>query len=210
MTYFDLSHSLKNGMPFYPGTEAPDFSEACNIKKHGFKETRLQLLSHIGTHLDAPAHIFEAGASIDDLPLSHFTGKAFVLDVSNQAERIHLEMLKKYENEISTADFLILYSGWSQYWGTAAYFSGFPVLDKTAAVYLSRMHLKGVGLDTVSIDSTDNHKLPVHRIILSENTLIIENLKIPAEIIGKTLDFFAFPLKIEQGDGSPVRAVARS
>jgi kynurenine formamidase len=208
MPYFDLSHSLENGMPFYPGTEAPHFSEACSIKKYGFKETRLKILSHIGTHLDTPAHIFEDGKGADELPVSQFTGSAFVLDVSDAGKELDRKLLERCEAEIAQADFLLLHTAWSRYWGMPEYYENFPVLSRSACVYLSQMHLKGIGLDTISIDAADNHSLTNHKIILKEGTVIIENLKIPAEIIGKTAKFYAFPLKLRNGDGSPVRAVA--
>lgn len=209
MPYFDLSYCLKNGMPYYPGTEAPNFKQACSIEKHGFKETRLNLLSHIGTHADAPAHIFEHGACIDELPVSHFAGKAFILDASDTGNTINVRILKTCEDELKQADFLLLHTAWSRFWGSAEYFADFPVLSSEATAYLSQKNLRGLGLDTISIDAPDNEDLTNHKIILKANRVVIENLNIPEVLTGRFVDFFAFPLRIEKGDGSPIRAVAR-
>ena len=208
MLYKDLSHTLKSGMPYYPGTDAPIFETANTVKEHGFKETRLNILSHTGTHTDVPAHIFENGKSIEDTDIGQFTGKAFVADVSGVTDKITVQHLKPNEQKLQSADFVLLYTNWSKYWGKAEYFNNFPVLDRDAAKYLSKLQLKGIGLDVISIDAGDAEYLEIHEIILGCEMIIIENLKIEADLVGKSFEFFAFPLKIKSGDGSPVRAVA--
>ena len=208
MPYIDLTHTLENGMPYFPGTEAPSFELAYTVKKHGFKETRLNMLSHIGTHLDVPAHIFETGKNIEQVNIKQFTGKAFVIDASTAKNKITAELLNQYEQELQSADFALLYTGWAKYWGKDKYFKNYPVLDKEAAEYLSTLNLKGIGLDVISIDAGDAKELAIHNIILGNEIIIIENIKMDSDLIGKTFDLFAFPLKIKSGDGSPVRVVA--
>ena len=61
MTVTDLSHTLEPGMPYFPGTEATVFSRPFTVASHGFAEQRISMLTHSGTHMDAPAHILEAG-----------------------------------------------------------------------------------------------------------------------------------------------------
>lgn len=48
----------------------------------------------------------------------------------------------------------------------------------------------------------------VHRTLLSAEVPIFENLINLEKLIGKDFTFIAFPLKIKNGSGSPVRAVA--
>jgi arylformamidase len=114
--------------------------------------------------------------------------------------------LKQFEEKIKTAEFILFNSGWSAKWKTEAYFEGFPTLTNEATEWLTTFNLKGIGLDSISLDPVPDLTLPNHKIVLAKEILIIENLcnmdALPEEFM-----FQCFPLKIEQADGSPVRAV---
>jgi kynurenine formamidase len=64
--------------------------------------------------------------------------------------------------------------------------------------------VKAIGIDWYS---PDKEPYPIHRILLENRILILENLTNLSALQGKDFDLFAFPLKI-QADSSPVRAVA--
>ena len=55
MTAHELTHTIRNDMPVYPGTEQPRLTTACTIDQCGYRETLLHMFSHTGTHMDAPA-----------------------------------------------------------------------------------------------------------------------------------------------------------
>ncbi len=80
MKIIDLTHTIKEEMPVYPGTEPPVLRVANTIEKDHFKETLLSMYSHTGTHVDAPAHVFAGKMTLDAFPASQFTGKALVID----------------------------------------------------------------------------------------------------------------------------------
>ena len=63
-----------------------------------------------------------------------------------------------------------------------------------------------VGLDYFSIDKYGDFSYPVHRRIVSNNILILENIDLKETPEGEYL-LFCFPLKIAGGEASPVRAV---
>ena len=68
MRAIDLTHTIAPGMPVYPGTEPPVLSPGSTYARDGFRETRLTLFSHTGTHMDAPAHLFPDRTALDALP----------------------------------------------------------------------------------------------------------------------------------------------
>ena len=86
MRVIDLTHTIQEEMLVYPGTEQPTVREACSLAGDGFRETRLEMFSHVGTHIDAPAHLFADGSSLDALPAEQFVGKALVIDCRGVAE----------------------------------------------------------------------------------------------------------------------------
>ncbi|MDC7222192.1 MAG: cyclase family protein [Spirochaetales bacterium] len=208
-TIIDLTHPITENMPVYPGTEPPLIEEACTLEEHRFREKRLTLFSHTGTHMDAPYHLLEKGPTLDDFPLDHFTGRAFMLDASEEGGLIEVDRIRTSAGEIGKADFLLIRTGWSAYWGRADYFGRFPVLSEEAARALVELDLKGIGLDCISADPMGSTRLPNHKILLGAGMVIVENLCRLEELPREGCHFSAFPLKIERADGSPVRAFAR-
>ncbi|SIO39008.1 cyclase family protein [Halodesulfovibrio marinisediminis] len=203
----DLTHTITEDMPVYPGTDAPIIEQGTTVAKEGFAEKKLTFFSHVGTHMDAPAHIFEDKKTLDALPVSTFTGPACVIDVSGQAH-ITLDFLKLHEDRIGHCDFVIFSSGHEKHWGTEAYFSPFPTLDEEAAKWISTQNLKGLGIDAISFDTMDVTTLFIHEILLGNGLVLIENLKNLDQIKDPIFTFVALPLKIVESDGSPIRAIA--
>ena len=80
MKFVDLSHPIYNDMPTYPSD--PDVSI---IREKEISTNRTLLHSftmgtHTGTHLDAPAHVIQDGKTLDEFPLSSFSGHAVKVD----------------------------------------------------------------------------------------------------------------------------------
>lgn len=208
MKIYDLSHKLNNLTPVYPGNEPPEFTQIADFKSHGYRETQFRFHSHLGTHIDAPAHMIENGNSLDQLPVDHFCGNAFIIKTPINRD-IDFEILKGFETEISNNDFVLFQTGWSQFWGTPEYFGRFPVLTKDAVEFLIQFNLKGIGFDNISADPIDSSDFPNHYSILGKNLIIIENLVFPNGFTENNGEFSCFPLPYENADGSPVRAVLK-
>jgi len=202
----DLTHPINSVMPVYPGTIPPRIEQHCNIEKDGFAESGLSMVTHTGTHIDAPCHLFSGAASLDKLPLDRYAGSAFVIRCGNRAE-LDLDFLNIFSFEIKQTDFVLFCTGWAEKWGSSDYFSDFPVLTPEACRWLASFPLKGIGFDTLSADLVGSQELPNHRILLKKEILIIENLNNLAGI-PSICKFQCFPLRIENADGSPVRALA--
>jgi len=211
MNTIDLSHTIKNGMPVFPGTEAPNIEDVFTHEEHGFWEHRLTLFSHVGTHIDAPAHMIAGAATLDQMSTDRFVGPGVCIDCThrNSADpQITIDDLLPYESEISESDFVILNTGWYQNWGKNEYFTNYPAPTPETARWLVDFELKGVGVDVISIDSAEISGFEVHNILLEQNTLAIENLNALYLLPAEGFLFSCLPLKYDYADGSPVRAIA--
>jgi kynurenine formamidase len=196
-------------MPVYPGTRPPIFKAGCTIEKDSFAEKEITMFSHTGTHIDAPAHLLQGRKYLDDFGMNHFFGEAAVIQLDFvKKERIELEDLEDLAPRINGKDFVLLQTGWDRYWGSPYYFSGYPVLSSKAAEWLSSFKIKGLGLDAISVDPTDTMEYEIHRLFLSQDILIIENLSNLSLLGTNPFKFSCFPLKFHSADGSPVRAAA--
>lgn len=205
----DMTHTITPDIPIYPGTPVPDLSPACTLTKDGFRETLLTFSSHTGTHMDAPAHLLRDGRTLDDMPMSQFSGRATVLDVSEEGSVITEAFLRSNYEAIHCADFILFYTGWEERWGTERFLEDtFAVPDEDAVKYLLSRGLKGVGTDAVSIDRISDSRLPNHHALLRDSVVSIENLCLKKVRGRKDFLFFALPLKFRNADGAPVRAFA--
>ena len=200
-------------MTVYPGTVPTAIEKYNTIEKDGFAELKLTFCTHIGTHIDAPCHILENMKSLDQFPVDKFIGKAILIPCMHEKE-ISLEYLKPFKEKISKSEFILIFTGWQFKWNTEKYFENFPVLTEKAAGWLTTFNLKGIGFDAISADKVDfNEKdlsvaLRNHNILLEKEIIIVENLTNLDKLPDTLFTFQCMPLKVENADGSPVRAIA--
>ena len=205
MKIYDLTHTIRNDMPVYPGTEQPRLTTACTIEEVGYRETLLHMYSHTGTHMDAPAHMLPDGAALDRYPGEKFVGAAIVVDCRGEKD-ISLPLLQRYD--LSGVDFVLFCTGWDKKWGTPAYYENFPCLTAEAAAYLAALPLKGVGEDSISLDPCDSTEFPNHITLMKAGFINTENLTGLDALLGRRFTFVTLPLKFENADGCSCRAIA--
>lgn len=211
MKVIDLTHVIEEGMPVYPGTETPRLEPANTYEKDGFQETRISMFSHIGTHMDPPAHLFPQRTTLDCFPPEQFIGKAIVIDCRDlsEGESITLDYIRRAGKKAELADFLLFNLGWDQRWGSESYFGDYPCLDDEVMDYILKGKYKGIGFDVIGLDPIADANLTRHKKLFAEKEIVnIENL-CHLEQCGSGLFWFScFPLKIKDSDGSPIRAIA--
>lgn len=210
----DLSHPVGPNTQVYPGDAPPVVSPACSLAADGYNSVRLELGSHTGTHADAPYHFLENGLRLDDLPLERFTGPAVVVDATGLAPRTAIgpEAFAPWEERLAPGAIVLVRTGWDRHYGTEDYFHH-PYLSGEAARMLVERGVRTLGLDTLSPDETPyaGHEADdwsAHLAILGAGGTVIENLRGLGAAGVQGAHFCAFPLRLESGDGAPVRAVA--
>jgi len=218
MEIFDLTHPISENMPMYPGTPAPTLQVAYSHKEYGFMETLINLYSHTGTHLDAPAHLYVNGLTLDEYPVEHFVGKALTVDCRalKKGEKISMSLIEEKWNCLNEAEFILFFTGHDKLWGSQDYFSDFPILSEEAVEWINRRKLKGIGIDApsfdpVTIDELDgaSGELHNHRAILkTNNTILLENLCNLEKVDSDLFLLCALPLKTVNADGAPARVIA--
>lgn len=206
MKIIDLTHKFENNMTAYSPDSRAKIQKVATIENNGYEESLLTIYSHNGTHMDSTKHMNINGKTLDTLDIENFAGKAILIDVKDK-EYIDLELLKKYEERINECDFVIFNSSWDKFWNTDKYYKDYPVLNKESAKYLANSNIKGIGIDMLSVDTYDSADFEIHSILFDGEKLIVENLtnleNIPNEFL-----FIAAPLKFNDADGAPVRAMA--
>lgn len=236
MTWFDLSVPLRTGMPVYPGDPEVRIASALTAAADGANVLSLGLGSHSGTHADAPLHVGDGWAALDELPLSLFGGIAEIVDVRSVARggAITAAQLAGIAPADSAGDpgnpgyqdnpekILLLHTGCAAAWGTEEYLKH-PWLEAAAAQLIVDRGYRAVGLDALSVDpsspvaadgSPADGGFPAHAILAGNGCIIVENLTGLEQVqratdTGSDVELFLFPLNIPGADGAPIRAVGR-
>ncbi|MBN1500365.1 MAG: cyclase family protein [Spirochaetes bacterium] len=198
----NLSHIIHEEMPVFPGSDRPVITNRFSIEKNGFSENSICLLSHTGTHIDAPAHLIPGGRTLDRYDISKFKGKAFLIDLNNQTG------FTENNSEISLSDFIIFRTGWHQYWGEERYFESFPVPSQEMIEFCCSLKLKGVGIDTPSIDRIESVSFENHRQLFASDMIIIENLNNLSQLKQTVFELTALPLTVINSDGFSATVIA--
>jgi kynurenine formamidase len=212
-TFYDLTHTISQDTPIYPGDPQPDFEPSSTIEKDSYNVTRIIMGSHSGTHVDAQKHFMMHGNSIDTEPLGKFIGESIVIDLSgkrNIGEGITCSDLGAYSKVIKDNDILLLYTGTSEYWMKDQNIKyNFTYLEPCAAQWIVDHHIKCIGIDTFSVEKYGCKEGSSHKILLSSSVGIIENLNSNLKnLSGKRVFLVCLPLLFEGVDGSPARTIA--
>lgn len=204
----DLTHSIHTGMPVFPGDPEVVIKVHLDYKKDHCRIARWNLGSHTGTHMDAPSHFIPGGISLDKMPVNRFVGRGVVADLRHlEAETpIIPRDLETVLADCQSGDFLVLHTGWDRYWGLPLY-DHHPHLSLEAARLVIERGISLLAIDTPDIENAPDEYYPVHQLLLEQQCLIVENL-CGLEQISHSVGWFTFmPLKVEDADGSPIRAL---
>jgi kynurenine formamidase len=218
-----LSYPLSNSSPVWPGNPPAAQTEAFSSIAAGNSSntTVLHLFSHSGTHLDAPKHFNDQGATAVELPIeTYIFFSPLILEIAKpEGGLIELAEVEPYAEQLATADLALLRTGWSSVRASdpQRYVSEGPLLHPDAARFLLENYpqLKGVAIDAVSIGAPNyrTESRETHRILTGVNRadghflLILEDLRIDSDL-GQAVRIYAWPLLIEGSDGSPCTIVA--
>ena len=212
MKIIDLTLTVSDKIPTFPGSPQPNFIPWENIKEDGYNLEVLFLSSHTGTHMDAPHHFLEKGAKIHEISLKKLVSEAALIQCrKNGGQSITKTDIQKFEKnhgKIENFSSVIFYTDWQKNLQKKYYFTKNPGLSVSAAKYLTSKKISLVGIDSPCIDLGKDPKFSVHQIFAKKGILIVENLANLDKIKSPTFHLVVLPLKLKNATGSPVRAIA--
>ena len=205
--WIDVSVPLRNGMVNWPGDPPFEADRISDIAKGDHATvSRLSMGSHTGTHIDAPAHFVRDGIDVGRLPLEIMVGPARVIQIKDH-DAINEDELRTHK--ITRGDRILFKTRNSAYaWRSAKFVEDFVHLTEPAADYLVRLGVRVVGVDYLSVGGYKGGGAAVHEMLLRHGIWIIEGLDLSLVEEGP-YDLVCLPLRIENCDGSPARAILR-
>lgn len=185
MKIYDITQELFGGK-VYPGDPAPSYERILTIEKGDpCNLTKFQMCAHNATHMDAPAHYYTEGKTIEQVELSSCVGPCSVIDLTDCGEA---ELIKRLE----TCQKRLLIKG-----------DGVVTLER--AKLFIRYGIVLVGIEGQSVGPDDSHE-PVHFELLGKEVVILEGLVLKEVTVGEYF-LSAAPLKLGGSEGAPCRAI---
>lgn len=179
--------------------------------------SRLEIVTHVGTHIDAPCHFLDKTQAIDEVPLEHTVkpGKVIPLTHISPKSPVTADAILATGVEFDDSVIPILYTGWTdKAWGSPKFWDEMIYLDTSAAELLVDLGVSAVGLDFfpeapfwLGID-TGAKPGRNHLALLGNGTIIIQMLTNIGAIADRDFMLIGSPLKLEGLDGSPARVFA--
>lgn len=235
----DLSHTYDETTLYWPTSPTPfQLTELARGPSEGgyfYSAYSFCTPEHGGTHIDAPFHFSENGATTAEIPLRRLIAPGVVIDMTHQSDladlaggnadaRLELDTVREWESKngaVPEGAIVILRTGWGKRWadGALSYFGDdtpqdasnlhFPGYGEEAARYLVEERRVGaLGIDSASIDHGPSQDFIVHRIAAARGVPSLENVARAEELPEKGFWVIALPIKIGKGSGGPVRLVA--
>jgi kynurenine formamidase len=204
----DLSHDYSDDMPLYPGLRSPSFHDFAAVERDGYAMSEYQLLNHIGTHVDAPAHQIAGGETLDEIPLERLVASAVTVDLSGRRPgAIGRAELEPLVGDVGSGDWLFLFSNNGRNWGSEDYWKGWSYPDAEASRALIERGIVGIGFDGPSADPVDTETFDLHKVWLGAGRMILENLT-NLDLLPARTQVVVAPLKVRGANGAPARVFA--
>jgi arylformamidase len=132
-------------------------------------------------------------------PAERFIGRGRYIDVWSGYDLSAIRSM-----DIGTGDIVLLHTGMSSKYHESTYFTNYPVIPSSVALFFANRGISMVGMDMCG---PDYEPFPVHKILLSADVLILENLTNLSAISVEMFTVSALPIRLDL-DGAPARVIA--
>ena len=188
MILYDISRDILTTQP-YEGDPAPQVAVLSSIENgDSYNMTQVTMCTHNATHIDAPKHFDDDGATIGKIRLSHLYGKCTVVTIDGVLTGEDMEELLPHCKKR-----LILHGRGNAY------------LTSSAAQVVAESGLVLIGTDAVSIAAPFD-ELRTHLELARAGVVVLENLFLEGVQDG-LYTLSAFPIKLSGLEAAPCRAV---
>jgi len=165
--------------------------------------------SHVGTHVEAPAHFFDNGKDSTELPLSVYYGRAVLLEIDDAAKdkAIMPDLLDRDIGDlIKEGDIIILRNNDEE---SLKGNRPKPYLTPEAGKWMNDHGVKMIGIDNnVGLGKDIPATRELHDVLMGVGVPIIEWLDNLDQLKKKEFFLMALPFKVKQMDSSWTRVIA--
>lgn len=204
----DITVPLTTGIPIWPGCKGIRITQTKRMDKGDpYNISRLDFNLHTGTHVDAPLHFLQNGATVEMLSLDVLVGPCYVAHLPDAADITAGNLTDL--NLPAGIERLLLRTHNSELWAakTTEFRKDFVALTHDAAQWIVDEGIKLVGVDYLSVQRYRDDAR-THQILLGADTIALEGLDLSGVKSG-FYELICLPLKLVGAEGAPARAILR-
>ncbi len=195
---------LHGQMRIWPGS--PGFSSSPHLSLAAgdiANATSIEMDVHCGTHVDAPRHFVDGGATLDAVGLAPFIGPAWIADARGHPA-IDAALLERLKVPPGTTR-LLLRTDNSLERPDAPFREDYVALTADAAQWVVARGVELVGIDYLSIQRFRDPP-DAHQILLRASTMILEGVDLRHAHPGRWT-LMCLPMLLVGAEAAPARAV---
>lgn len=199
---YDITPLVSPELAVFPGDTSYENPFLMSFSKGDHLSlSKIHSTVHLGAHADAPSHYHPKGEAIESRDLKLYFGKTQVITVKTSAN--HRITPQDFSIDIQAPRVLFKTNSFPNpdQWN-----SDFMALSCELILFLKSKNVKLVGIDTPSVDLSEDKVLEVHNEIYRSNLAILEGVVL-TEVPDGIYDLIALPLKLKGAEASPVRAI---
>lgn len=207
MAIYDVSVPIMESMVVWPGDPQPVIELISNRDQGAVANVRrISMSTHSGTHVDAPDHFVEGGASVDQIALKRLVGPCQVLAVEDVNVITAKDLAAVWPKANPRRILLKTKNSQRQLIRDKVFHRDFVALSADGAEFLVAQEVLTVGIDYYSIEPFETPGHPTHMTLLSRDVLVIEGVDLSTVKPG-SYRLSCLPLRIVGADGSPARVL---
>jgi kynurenine formamidase len=212
--WVDLSHVLSKDLPRVTFFPTPRFERILSMPERPMNVTEIQMVVHVGTHVDAPIHFISDGPAFHEIPVERLHGPGVVWRFEKDDYGIiDAADFERARPQLQPGDILTIDTGWAHHFGAERY-DRHPNLSVDAAEWLVAHQVKLLAVDFATPDLAVNRRpadftWPVHQVLLSRGVLVCEHVRNLDTLSSSRAEFMFMALNVKHSDGAPARVMGR-
>jgi len=179
----------------------------------------LSILTHNGTHIDAPRHVFEKGAPVDQLPLAQVAKEGVLINLTHKGPNSSISVQDILDTGVALGPdrIPVIHTGWTdKTWGKAEFWTQMPYLEPGVGALMASKGVPALAMDVfpekplwrgVKLQPGEVW-LGNHHALLGKGIPLIQFVTNLSQIGSSKFVLVALPLKMKGSDGSPARVIA--
>jgi len=163
----------------------------------------VELMSHVGTHIEAPMHCLKEGKDISQIPLKHLVGEAVILDLREAHSELgvslsQVKVAAEKSGGIKEGDIVFCMMGETDFFSTQA------------IEWLVGKGIKLMGVDSAGVELPQNisHENINHLALFRKGIPLIERLAHLNTLRQTRVKVVALPIPVAGLDAFPLRVIA--
>jgi len=205
--WIDISVPLKSGMVHWPGDLSVQIERVSAIDRGDDANlSRISMAVHTGTHIDAPLHFLKCSANMGQLSFDTIIGPARVIEIHDKES---IKMTELRQHNINNGERILFKTHNSQRcWKSDTFIEDYIFISNEAAHFLANVGVRLIGIDYLSVGPFGTGNAEIHRVLLGADIWLLEGIDLSGVNQGN-YEFICLPLKLDQSEGAPTRAVIR-